>query len=687
MYLLNIRYINRSFSMRPYKYALVLFAILLILNTVSSEYWFQVGAKSGSSSIQNGGASIVIQTITPQNIRLGSVAYWVGEDLNNGAFIQMGYLIENQSASYPSYCGANGCSGYQNLNTGDAEWFYEYFPSTAASTFLGAIGPDGSAGTNGTFNTYSFYAKNNTWYFAFDGNVVGNVSLGTDTSGDNVPLAFGEVANTTISNQQLVPVTFRDLSFYANGTFLLAPNGYSYIGYGEGSSVGLRNLYGVNEAGNKINDFIVGSGIPQLPNNTQLWTLGYMLTVISNYGNMHNSTEYFAYSRINLSTPNLLYANSTSRGIFTQWYGSGYGSYTGAANSINIFIGSNITEYILRQPQYFLNISSAYENTAGSGWYNANSTAHYSISSNVFYSGPMSRLLFSGWSNGQSNISATTVLYHPETISANWEQQYLVNATADYGGINGTGWHGKNSIIAIYPSLPVLNINSTARLAFYSWNNGSKSPTLYLNVTGPFVLHAIYKKQYLTKFIGTNANGDPIIATGFILDNNTINGSAFLYSNVTYSVNSAYFDGFKLSSSKNISVSSSSTVYVQLPLYPVSIATTDIFGIPVNASVRFQLENGTYLKESSGSGGEIIVQNVPYGEATGSALFSGINESFSASNGSSTHLIFISGFDIEVFIVAIAIAVFIYIIASKNLHKPKVKPTSGSESQKVASPT
>jgi len=383
--------------MRPRNYLLLLFAIMLSLNLVASEYWFQFGARGDVKSLQNNGAGVYIQTVKPQQVQDGSVAYWVGEDLNNGAFLQIGYLIENQSGSYPSQCNQSGCSDYQNLNAGDAEWFYEYFPSDSVDSFLGAIGADGSAGVNGTFNNYSFYSRGDTWYFSFDGNVVGDVNLGTGSSGDNVPIAFGEVANTTTSKQVLRPVAFKNLGFYSNGAFLLVPQGYSYIGYGVGSDMGLKNMYGVSESSEKVNNFLVGSGLPQPPNDTELWTLGYLLSIVSKYGNLVNATEYVAYSTVNISEPNILYITPSSRGVFLQWSGSGYGSYTGTSNRTTIFLGANITENAVWQPQYLLDISSAYANTTGGGWYNANTTAHYSISANSFYTNPISRLLTPYW--------------------------------------------------------------------------------------------------------------------------------------------------------------------------------------------------------------------------------------------------------------------------------------------------
>src|SRR5271157_580848 len=170
-------------------------SLLLLASPACAGYWFQSGARAGSDAAQNGGASVSIQTVVPQGADGSSMAFWVGENLPNGAFLQAGYVVENQSGNYPSECTASGCSGTEHLSAGNAEWFYEYFLPDENGSFMGRIGPDASAGANGTFNTYAFLASGNTWQFLFDGETVGSVDLGASSSGSDLPDALGEVAN------------------------------------------------------------------------------------------------------------------------------------------------------------------------------------------------------------------------------------------------------------------------------------------------------------------------------------------------------------------------------------------------------------------------------------------------------------------------------------------------------------
>ena len=256
--------------MKRYRLLIAIFSVLMVLNVAYAGYWFQFGARGGVSSQSNQGASLSIQTITPQNVSTGAPAFWLGEDLANGAFLQMGYLVVNQSGSYPSYCTRSGCTKYEDLEANQAEWFYEYFPQNySGSDFLGAVGPAGSAGDNSIFNTYGFYYNGTGWNFVFNGNVMGSVNLGSGNSGVHSPVAFGELANASNNKAIINPVIMQNLSFYDNGVFTPVTNGYSYIGFGVGSQKDLQVPYGTEELDGRVNYFQVGSGLPVPQNGTE----------------------------------------------------------------------------------------------------------------------------------------------------------------------------------------------------------------------------------------------------------------------------------------------------------------------------------------------------------------------------------------------------------------------------------
>lgn len=635
--------------------ASALLSILLLAAAPSAQYWFQSGARAGSSASNNNGAGVSIQTIAPQQLSSGSMAFWVGENFANGAFLQIGYLIENQSGYYPANCTVGGCIGADYISKGDAEWFYEYFLPGQNSTFLGQIGPDGSAGKNGTFNTYSFYSVGNVWYFLFNGKVLGSINIGTSSSGPFSPVALAEMANASgRSFVNMKRVIFSNLSVYVHGSFLPVATGYGSIGYGVGSATGVPNPYGVQELGSRTNYFAIGSGLPLGMNNVQLWSLGYTVSLLSRYGNLNGKTSYTAYSNIALSAPQTLYLSNTTRAVFTSWTGTGIGAYTGSRNNISVTLVGNITETANWQVQQFVNVSSQFARATGTGWYSNMSFANYGINASTIYLNSTARYAFSSWSNGNGNLNGTVLVSGPLSISASWLRQYLVNATAQYSPTTGSGWYANGSIANISVSRPVTNISSGARIAFVSWSNGNTSSTLRAKVSSPLSLRAIFNTQYRVGLAALDAYGNRLGPSYFIVDSKQANSTAFFAANKTHSVGGAYYKGILLPSNATFFAGAPSNVSVPLPVYNVTIRTVDLFGLPVNATASLVYANQSSGKFFSGSKGTVQIGDVPYGIANGTVSFMGMSSRVWAANGKSVTMVFVSMTNVVAILVALA---------------------------------
>ncbi|MDE1845796.1 MAG: hypothetical protein KGH53_00725 [Candidatus Micrarchaeota archaeon] len=643
-----------------------LLIFVMVSNSASAQYWYQYGARAGVTSAQNSGAAITIQTITPQKSKSGSLGYWVGENLDNGAFLQVGYVVENVSGMYPALCDLASCRNYEQLSAGDTQWFYEYFPSGYNGGFLGALGPDNSVGANGTSHTYAFYASSGKWYFTLDGKILGNVSLGSSTSGPSMPVAFGEVANTTGVSSPVPQIIFSNFSFYRSGVFKAVQQGLAYIGYGVGSKTDMRNPYGVQELGNRINYFAIGSGLAQPINNTILWNLGYTLSINSNYANLSGRTNYVAYSSVKLSAPQTVQLNATARMMFTGWQGVGLGSYTGAANSVLVTMSGNVTETALWQKQYYFNASSAYGTTFGSGWYYNGSAVSYGLKSNVTQTSATSRQVFAGWSNGNGAVNGTLVLTKPGAASASWNVQYLVSVQSQYGSVAGSGWYNNNSVAQISISSNTMVTNVSTKLGFYQWSNGNKNKSFSITVGGPLLLSAQFRNLYLTGFAAQNSNGAQLSNVTLYIGNQTITNNSYFYSAVPYQISFAYYKGVKMAISSNFTVSSAGTVAVTLPVYQVNIASRDIFGMPVNSLVTLSFSNSSRVEQYTGSSGAIAFNNVPYGYASGTASYLGISQGINVRSGAGSGITFVSLFDFGVFAgVALVIAIA-YFLAKRR---------------------
>ena len=619
----------------------IVIAVTLISGVSSAQYWFQSGVRGSDSSGQNNGASVSIQTIY-QNITHGSLGYWVGEDLSNGAFVQIGYEIVNSSGNYPQTCSQSGCGNYTQITQGIPTWFWEYFPAGySGSNFYGGLGANGSAGQNGTFHTYSFSSSGNTWNFYFDGSLVGSVDLGTGTSGPNPPVAFAEQA-ATYSVTRMQHVGFKNLMYLSNGIFRLVPEGYSYVGYGKGSDSSISNPYGVQEVNNYVDNFVVGTGIPIPASMSILWSLGYTLTVSSQFGNISKVENYTAYSSAVLNAPAFINISGNERMKFEGWQGSGSGSYTGTSNYTTIAMDGNITEKAIWQTQYHLNLSSQYGDTYGSGWYDAGSTAHIYVAPGLVPVAAGERAVFSGWSGVGSSTNESVVMDGAKSISANWKIQYMVNATSMEGKTHGSGWYDANSTAEVGLNITAIPLGNGERLAFEKWSNGYNDSNVSIRVGSPVFMSAVFVPEYFIKFAPQDSYSNPINYSYISIDGLRITNGSYLNANETYRIGYVEYKNTQVLSNYLFTVQSSGTVAFKLPIYNVIYAAASVFGTPLNASASIEFKNGSSASFYLGGNGSTTLNDVPYGYSYGRLTYIGISQSVSTDNGSSVSIIMLT---------------------------------------------
>lgn len=629
--------------------------IFLLSGTAGAQYWFQTGARGANNAAFNSGAKVSIETVY-QNISQGSLGYWVGEDLSNGAFIQVGYEISNQSGDFPTTCSPSGCSNDTFISAGVPTWFWEYFPAGySGSSFYGGIGQNASAGPAGTFNTYSFISRGDTWYIYFNNNIIGSVNLGTETSGPNPPVAFGEYAGVYTNTTYMSQVEFKNLEFYDGTSFKLVPEAYSYIGYGKGSLSALQNPYGIEEINNYVDKFKVGSGLPLL-NHTTLWELGYHLEVSSEYGNLTGSGNYSAYVQVPISAPSFVYIGNGTRMAFTGWVGSGAGSYSGSSNNATVTLNGNVTETAQWQLQYFVNVSNSYGLVTGSGWYDAGARANISVVTNYFYMGAGERLEFNGWSNGLSSQSIDISVNRSIYISAMWQHQYLVNVSTVYGSVKGGGWYDENTTAIVALTEPNISISSTKQEGFYEWSNGSTSSVLSFKVSKPVFVSAMYAPMYLVTLMPVDAYNNSIYNVIYNINGkNYSNNSIYMFSGTDYNIQYVVYKGTEIGINKHVLVNSSRSVLLNLPVYNIEIVGRSFFGTPVNASVSLTFKNGTTISTYTGRNGTLLIKDVPEGYAKGYASLMGIKNNISTSSGSGAYITMLTPLMLAMIVLAITI--------------------------------
>ncbi len=646
--------------------------VVLASGMPNAQYWFQSGAIGSQNASFNNGVSALIQTIYPQSDINGSFGFWIGETLSNGAFAQVGYEVPNATATYPESCNTSGCTGSVTLYAGIPTWFWEYFPAGGPSSgFYGGVGQNDSVGPNGSFNRFSFESFGNTWYFYMNGEVLGSVDLGTSNSGAFSPTAFAEYADTYDNSAYMKPVIFSNLSIYKNGILQPVPEAHTYVGYGKGSDTSLPNPYGVEEIGNRVNYFEVGSGLP-LYNGTVLWREGFYLHIDSQY-NVSGAGEYMSASPVRISAPQSISLGANKRALFVGWKGYGPGSYTGSSANMTVYMAGNITEQAEWKTQYYVNVTTPYGTVYGSGWYDNGSVATFSIPNPAVTIGYGARAYFSGWSNGAKSASSTIVVSHNLNLNAEWKIQYQVSTSTQYGNAYGSGWYDNGSIAHVYLSEPYIYVNSSTRIAFVSWSGMYANSSINVTVTKPLSLNAEYSKQYLVDISTLNSYGKGINVTSFNSSFGIINTTPYIDAGSTLYLFSAYYRGAHMPVNYSYYISAPMSINMTLPVYDVIIHAVSFLDTPVNATVSLSFYNGTNLNFSTGAGGNLTLSNVPLGYAYGYAKYLGFMSPIYASGGRAITLFFITRLFAAV-VAAVIIAIVVLIMrlrVGKKMQKRK----------------
>ena len=251
---------------------------LLSVSDDSTSAWhhLQVGAWGNQDSVGNVGVQAEIQTHTYDVSNSSEDAFWIGDILSNGAFIQFGYLL--LSPGY--YClvahvaaGATTCTGADDtISLGDARWFWAYFPNARnIGEWYYEFGLKNSAGMNSTWHLYSIIpTESGNWSFQIDGMTTYTTPFQYAPSSSPAHFVAEKAAGP--DQQQLGPVEFRDLAYLDtsglwHGTSSLTP----IVGCGEGDTNPCNFVpYGVAAVG--ANDVLAGSGVPTPPTAHAIWS-------------------------------------------------------------------------------------------------------------------------------------------------------------------------------------------------------------------------------------------------------------------------------------------------------------------------------------------------------------------------------------------------------------------------------
>jgi len=162
---------------------------------------------------------------------------------------------------------------------------------------------------------------------------------------------------------------------------------------------------------------------------TASWKTQCLLTINPNGGTVDHTTDWYDEdSSVTVSATTVAnVVSNQSRLSFKGWTGD----VTSTSPSITVLMDSPKSLTANWNAQYYLRVVSSYGKTSGEGWYNAGSTASFSVSPNKVpidiwgYLG--ANHIFSSWTGDVSTTSSTStiVMNGPKTVTAVWTDNYV----------------------------------------------------------------------------------------------------------------------------------------------------------------------------------------------------------------------------------------------------------------------
>jgi hypothetical protein len=227
----------------------------------------------------------------------------------------------------------------------------------------------------------------------------------------------------------------------------------------------------------------------------------YYLTVNSPDGSPTGQGWYNAGNAVTFSASSPTSGGSGTQYVFAGWSGSG--SYSGTSISKTVTLSNPITETASWTTQYYLNVSSSYSSTSGSGWYNSGASANFGISTSASGGTDIQYVFVSYNGSGSGAYSGTAsstsvTMNNPIIETAIWQQQYYLTVSSSYGTPSGSGWYNVDSTAYVSVNLGTVSGVSGTQYVFTSWSTGgsnyAQSSGIIMNA--PITATALWIAQY-----------------------------------------------------------------------------------------------------------------------------------------------------------------------------------------------
>ncbi len=154
--------------------------------------------------------------------------------------------------------------------------------------------------------------------------------------------------------------------------------------------------------------------------------------------------------------------------------------------------------------QYHLTVDSEHGYPEGTGWYDANTNADFSVTDPDLQGA--TRYIFTKWSGDYSSTSPSNsiVMSSPKTVHASWETQYYLTVkNSGHGKVTGEGWYDKGQTAPFSITKTTVMEGEAIRYVFSNWEGtgpGSytgKATSHSVVMNNPIIEKVEWTLQYL----------------------------------------------------------------------------------------------------------------------------------------------------------------------------------------------
>jgi uncharacterized repeat protein (TIGR02543 family) len=253
---------------------------------------------------------------------------------------------------------------------------------------------------------------------------------------------------------------------------------------------------------------------------TATWTTQYYLTVSSGYSTPSGAGWYnsgaTAYAGV---SSNIVSGGTSTQYVLSGWTGDASGS---GSTSNGITMNAPKTATASWGTQYYLTVTSPYGSpSTASGWFNAGTNINEAVTSSV----PVAtgtQYVCTGWtgtgsitSSGNTPSTAFTI-DAPTTVNWNWEKQYYLNMTTNFGSATpGSCWQDAGTTVTISATAPA--VQNGERYVWNGWSGLSNSVdadnSFSVTINEPLTAVASWVHQYMVTV--NSPYGSPSPLTGW----------------------------------------------------------------------------------------------------------------------------------------------------------------------------